>query len=76
MQVWHEADNWQRRASLLDVGLLRYLRRTLLRSDGMGLFEENPLLMVPFILVVVGLYDLGKWALRRSLPASWIRRRG
>lgn len=31
----------------------------------MGLFEQQPLLMIPFILVVVAGYDLGKWAVRR-----------
>ncbi len=33
----------------------------------MGLFEEHPVLMVPFILVVVAGYDLAKWAVRRAL---------
>lgn len=31
----------------------------------MGLFEEQPLLMVPFILVVVAGYDVVKWGIRR-----------
>jgi len=31
----------------------------------MGLFEEQPWLMVPFILVVVAGYDLVKWGIRR-----------
>jgi hypothetical protein len=26
----------------------------------MGLFEQNPLLMVPFVLAIVALYDLAK----------------
>ena len=33
----------------------------------MGLFEEQPLLMVPFILAVVAGYDLVKWAVRRAI---------
>jgi hypothetical protein len=32
-----------------------------------GLFEEQPLLMVPFILVVVVAYDLAKLAVRTAL---------
>ena len=31
----------------------------------MGLFEEQPWLMVPFILVVVAAYDAVKWGIRR-----------
>lgn len=31
----------------------------------MGLFEEQPWLMVPFILVVVAAYDVVKWGIRR-----------
>lgn len=31
----------------------------------MGLFEEQPWLMVPFILVVVAGYDVVKWGIRR-----------
>ena len=33
----------------------------------MGLFEEQPLLLVPFILVVVIGYDVVKWSVRRLL---------
>jgi hypothetical protein len=33
----------------------------------MGLFEEQPLLLVPFILVVVAGYDAVKYAVRRWL---------
>lgn len=33
----------------------------------MGLFEEQPLLLIPFILVVVAGYDAAKWAVRRWL---------
>lgn len=33
----------------------------------MGLFEEQPWLLVPFILVVVIGYDVVKWAVRRRL---------
>lgn len=33
----------------------------------MGLFEQQPLLMIPFILVVVVGYDAAKWAVRRWL---------
>jgi hypothetical protein len=33
----------------------------------MGLFEQQPWLMVPFILVVVAGYDVVKWGVRRAL---------
>ncbi len=33
----------------------------------MGLFETNPLLLVPFILVVVAGYDAVKYAVRIGL---------
>ncbi len=33
----------------------------------MGLFEEQPWLLVPFILVVVAGYDVLKWGVRRLL---------
>lgn len=33
----------------------------------MGLFEEQPWLLVPFILVVVAGYDVVKWGVRRLL---------
>jgi hypothetical protein len=33
----------------------------------MGLFEDQPWLMVPFILVVVIGYDVVKWGVRRLL---------
>lgn len=33
----------------------------------MGLFEEQPLLLVPLILAVVVAYDLAKWAVQLSL---------
>lgn len=33
----------------------------------MGLFEQQPLLMVPFVLVVVAGYDVVKWGVRRLL---------
>ena len=36
----------------------------------MGLFEEQPWLLVPFILVVVAGYDLVKWGVRRLLSRS------
>jgi len=41
----------------------------------MGLFEEQPLLMLPFILGVVVTYDLAKWAVRRLLESRRIRLR-
>jgi hypothetical protein len=33
----------------------------------MGLFEQQPLLLVPFVLVVVAGYDVVKWGVRRLL---------
>lgn len=33
----------------------------------MGLFEENPLLLVPVILATIMTYDLAKWLVRRGL---------
>lgn len=36
----------------------------------MGLFEENPLLLVPFVLVIVAGYDALKWLVRRALLAG------
>lgn len=33
----------------------------------MGLFEENPILLVPFVLVIVAGYDAVKWLVRRAL---------
>jgi hypothetical protein len=36
----------------------------------MGLFEDQPWLMVPFILVVVVVYDVAKWGVRRLLERS------
>jgi len=33
----------------------------------MGLFEEQPWLLVPFVLVVVVGYDIVKWGVRRLL---------
>jgi hypothetical protein len=33
----------------------------------MGLFEQQPWLLVPFILVVVVGYDVVKWGVRRVL---------
>lgn len=33
----------------------------------MGLFEQQPWLLVPFVLVVVVAYDGAKWTLRRLL---------
>jgi hypothetical protein len=33
----------------------------------MGLFEQQPLFLVPFILVVVIGYDIVKWFVRRLL---------
>ena len=33
----------------------------------MGLFEDQPWLLVPIILVVVIGYDIAKWAVRRVL---------
>ena len=33
----------------------------------MGLFEEQPWLLVPFVLVVVIGYDIAKWGVRRLL---------
>jgi hypothetical protein len=35
----------------------------------MGLFEQNPILLVPFVLVVVVGYDALKWLVRRTLLA-------
>ena len=40
----------------------------------MGLFEENPLLLVPFILIVVISYDLVKWTISRYVSAHGSRR--
>ena len=37
----------------------------------MGLFEEQPLLLVPLILAVVIAYDGAKWAIRRSVRFPW-----
>jgi hypothetical protein len=34
-----------------------------------GLFEENPLLLVPFVLLVVAGYDATKWAIKRLVQA-------
>ena len=44
----------------------------------MGLFEEQPLLLVPLILVVCGAYDLAKLLVRRLLAqrADTATRRG
>jgi hypothetical protein len=36
----------------------------------MGLFEENPILLVPFVLVIVAGYDMVKWLVRRTLLAG------
>jgi len=36
----------------------------------MGLFEEQPWLLVPFILVVVAGYDVVKWGVQRLLDRS------
>jgi hypothetical protein len=36
----------------------------------MGLFEEQPWLLVPLILVVVIGYDIVKWAVRRLLDRA------
>ena len=33
----------------------------------MGLFEEQPWLLVPFVLIVVVGYDIAKWGVRRLL---------
>jgi hypothetical protein len=33
----------------------------------MGLFEQQPLLLVPFVLVVAIGYDCAKWILRRTV---------
>ena len=33
----------------------------------MGLFEEQPLLLVPFVLTVVMSYDGAKWLVKRWL---------
>lgn len=33
----------------------------------MGLFEENPLLLVPLVLVIVIAYDGAKWAMRQII---------
>ncbi len=41
----------------------------------MGLFEEQPWLMVPFILVVVAAYDVVKWGIRRALQQRREERR-
>jgi hypothetical protein len=35
----------------------------------MGLFEQNPILLVPFVLVVVVGYDALKWLVRKMLFA-------
>lgn len=40
----------------------------------MGLFEEQPWLLVPFVLVVVVGYDGVKWTLRRLLTGRRDRR--
>jgi hypothetical protein len=41
----------------------------------MGLFEQQPLLMIPFILVVVAGYDAAKWAVRRWIIRTTVTRR-
>lgn len=41
----------------------------------MGLFEEQPLLLVPLIIVVVVLYDGMKWAVRRTMRTQQRRDR-
>lgn len=33
----------------------------------MGLFEQQPLLLVPLILTVVIAYDAAKWLIRRTI---------
>ena len=33
----------------------------------MGLFEEQPLLLVPVILAVITGYDIAKWAVRLTI---------
>jgi hypothetical protein len=40
----------------------------------MGLFEQQPLLLVPFILVVVAAYDLAKHAIRVMITRAPGRR--
>jgi hypothetical protein len=42
----------------------------------MGLFEEQPWLLVPLILVVVIGYDIVKWAVRRLLDRGGQSARG
>ena len=41
----------------------------------MGLFEENPLLLLPFLLVVMIGYDVAKWAILRMLRERQRQRR-
>lgn len=41
----------------------------------MGLFEEQPWLLVPVILVVVGLYDAAKQLFLQHFRNQWIRSR-
>jgi len=41
----------------------------------MGLFEENPFLLLPFVLLVVIGYDLAKWAFFRILKERDRQRR-
>lgn len=40
----------------------------------MGLFEQQPWLLVPFVLVVVVAYDGVKWTVRRLLTRQEDRR--
>ena len=42
----------------------------------MGLFEENPLLMVPFVFAVVLAYDGAKWLLARAIRSGRSQRGG
>jgi hypothetical protein len=42
----------------------------------MGLFEENPLLLIPYVLIVVIAYDGLKWALRKVLSGQKSRAAG
>jgi hypothetical protein len=42
----------------------------------MGLFEENPLLLIPYVLIVVIAYDALKWVVRRVLSGQRARAAG
>jgi hypothetical protein len=42
----------------------------------MGLFEENPLLLIPYVLIIVIAYDALKWMVRRVIWGQRTRAAG